>query len=134
MSFYSVFNKIIKNPVDDLTRSYNTKYFYFEKILHLLIHFTLTVFGRNKIGENQGSIHFHMATLLETGRYSDLKFTINNRTFFLHKCILTARSEYFREKFKGRWKNKNAVYKINEEVQDCVLHFFIDFNLLCNLR
>jgi hypothetical protein len=55
--------------------------------------------------------------LFELGSYSDVVFEINGRSLFkLHKSILAARSDYFRAKFEGVWRNRTWVEAKNELV------------------
>ena len=55
--------------------------------------------------------------LFELGSYSDVIFDINGRSLFkLHKSILAARSEYFRAKFEGVWRNRSWIEAKHEYV------------------
>ena len=47
--------------------------------------------------------------LYELTPYSDVTFEIKNSLFRAHKCILAARSEYFRLKFENKWKNRTWI-------------------------
>lgn len=47
--------------------------------------------------------------LLEQGQYSDVKFLVHGQTFLAHRCVLSARSEYFTEMFETKWKGKNLI-------------------------
>lgn len=54
---------------------------------------------------------FHLLNcfrLLE-GVYSDVTFIVHGTKFHVHKCILSARSSYFCNKFEGPWKNRNTI-------------------------
>jgi ankyrin repeat/BTB/POZ domain-containing protein 1 len=50
--------------------------------------------------------------------YSDVTFEIGEagRLFKAHKCVLAARSAYFREKFESKWKMRDHVCAKNEEL------------------
>nr|XP_046221031.1 ankyrin repeat and BTB/POZ domain-containing protein 1 isoform X1 [Oncorhynchus gorbuscha] len=52
--------------------------------------------------------HF-LLTLLEQGQYSDVKFLVHGETFQAHRCVLSARSEYFTAMFETKWKGKNLI-------------------------
>lgn len=47
--------------------------------------------------------------LLEQGQHSDVKFQVHGQTFQAHRCVLSARSEYFTEMFKTKWNGKNLI-------------------------
>ncbi|KAK7086478.1 Ankyrin repeat and BTB/POZ domain-containing protein 1 [Halocaridina rubra] len=55
--------------------------------------------------------------LFESGEYSDVTFVILGEIFLLHRCLLSARSEYFRDMFSSRWHNKKKVV-INRDLVD----------------
>lgn len=47
--------------------------------------------------------------LLEQGQFSDVKFLVHGQVFPAHKCILSARSEYFTRMFETKWNGKNLI-------------------------
>lgn len=47
--------------------------------------------------------------LLEQGQNSDVKFLVHGQIFPAHKCILSARSEYFTDMFETKWNGKNLI-------------------------
>uniref|UniRef100_A0A8C9ZVU3 Ankyrin repeat and BTB domain containing 1 n=1 Tax=Sander lucioperca TaxID=283035 RepID=A0A8C9ZVU3_SANLU len=47
--------------------------------------------------------------LLEQGQHSDVKFQVHGQIFMAHRCILSARSEYFTDMFETKWKGKNLI-------------------------
>ncbi|CAL4061976.1 unnamed protein product, partial [Meganyctiphanes norvegica] len=47
--------------------------------------------------------------LFLSGEYSDITFIIQGIKFLLHRCLLMARSEYFREQFITRWRNRSQI-------------------------
>lgn len=60
--------------------------------------------------------HFHKLTgafpqcrLLEQGNYSDVTFMVHGEMFKAHRCILSARSEYFAHMLETKWKGKSAI-------------------------
>ena len=52
--------------------------------------------------------HF-LERLYEMGAYSDVLFEVKGRQFKAHKIILSARCEYFRDKFETKWKNRDYI-------------------------
>ncbi len=54
--------------------------------------------------------------LYEMGHFSDIIFDIKGKIFNAHKCILSARSEYFRLKFENKWKDRKWIIGSHEEV------------------
>ncbi|XP_061113727.1 ankyrin repeat and BTB/POZ domain-containing protein 1 isoform X2 [Conger conger] len=52
--------------------------------------------------------HF-LQSLLEQGFYSDVLFLVHGESFRTHRCILSARSEYFSDMFETKWKGKSIV-------------------------
>lgn len=47
--------------------------------------------------------------LREPGMYQDVVFNIRGELFPAHRCILSARSSYFAELFRTRWKGRKEV-------------------------
>lgn len=47
--------------------------------------------------------------LMDNDTYKDVTFDVRGRLFPVHKCVLSARSEYFAELFKTRWANRNLI-------------------------
>ncbi|KAL4646333.1 ankyrin repeat and BTB/POZ domain-containing protein 1 isoform X1 [Arapaima gigas] len=47
--------------------------------------------------------------LLEQGYSSDVMFLVHGESFSAHRCVLSARSEYFMEMFETKWKGKNII-------------------------
>ncbi|KAM6977066.1 ankyrin repeat and BTB/POZ domain-containing protein 1 [Aplochiton taeniatus] len=47
--------------------------------------------------------------LLEQGQFSDVKFLVHGQTFQAHRCVLSARSEYFTAMFETKWKGKSMI-------------------------
>lgn len=87
--------------------------------------------------------HF-LHTLLEQGQHSDVKFVVHGQTFPAHRCVLSARSEYFTEMFDCKWKGKNLITLkhplINPAAFAAILQYFytgrmdIDISLLDDCR
>lgn len=59
--------------------------------------------------------------LLEQGQHSDVKFLVHGQTFLAHRCVLSARSEYFTEMFETKWKGKNLI-TLKHPLVDKYLH------------
>lgn len=47
--------------------------------------------------------------ILEQGQHSDVKFLVHGQIFTAHRCVLSARSEYFTHMFETKWKGKNLI-------------------------
>ncbi|MGH0170514.1 UNVERIFIED_CONTAM: hypothetical protein FKN15_075826, partial [Acipenser sinensis] len=47
--------------------------------------------------------------LLEKDNDSDIVFIVHGKTFTAHRCILSARSDYFNEMFETKWKGKSII-------------------------
>ncbi len=65
---------------------------------------------------NTNHAHFHKLTdrfspyrLLEQGNYSDVTFMVHGEMFKAHRCILSARSEYFAHMLETKWKGKSDI-------------------------
>ncbi|KAL1270328.1 hypothetical protein QQF64_032617 [Cirrhinus molitorella] len=50
-----------------------------------------------------------LQTLLEQGNYSDVTFMVHGEMFKAHRCILSARSEYFAHMLETKWKGKSDI-------------------------
>ncbi|CAF0763964.1 unnamed protein product [Adineta steineri] len=65
--------------------------------------------------------------LFEQGLYSDVTFVVDERTFPLHRCVLAARSSFFREALESRWHNKRYVNltkaKFNAESFEAIIRY-----------
>ncbi|XP_068237792.1 ankyrin repeat and BTB/POZ domain-containing protein 1-like [Palaemon carinicauda] len=55
--------------------------------------------------------------LFESGEYSDVTFVVQGQNFLLHRCLLSARSEYFKDMFLTKWHHKDKVI-INRDLVD----------------
>ena len=62
------------------------------------------------------SLFFLFFSLYELAPYFDITFEIKDRLFRAHKCILAARSEYFRLKFENKWKDRTWIVGSHELV------------------
>ncbi|RXN19489.1 ankyrin repeat and BTB POZ domain-containing 1 [Labeo rohita] len=51
-----------------------------------------------------------LQTLLEQGNYSDVTFMVHGEMFKAHRCILSARSEYFAHMLETKWKVNPAAF------------------------
>lgn len=54
--------------------------------------------------------------LFESNEYADVKFDVNGHHFLAHRCILSARCDYFCEMFQTRWRNKSCITIANSLV------------------
>lgn len=52
---------------------------------------------------------FVFTRLLEQGEHSDVDFLVHGQKFAAHRCILSARSDYFKEMFETKWEGKNLI-------------------------
>ncbi|XP_056445652.1 ankyrin repeat and BTB/POZ domain-containing protein 1 [Gadus chalcogrammus] len=52
---------------------------------------------------------YFLHMILEQGQHSDVKFMIHGEIFLAHRCVLSARSEYFTTMFETKWKGKNLI-------------------------
>uniref|UniRef100_A0A673LHQ8 Ankyrin repeat and BTB/POZ domain-containing protein 1 n=1 Tax=Sinocyclocheilus rhinocerous TaxID=307959 RepID=A0A673LHQ8_9TELE len=50
-----------------------------------------------------------LQTLLEQGNYSDVTFMVHGEMFKAHRCILSARSEYFAHMLETKWRGKSDI-------------------------
>ncbi|TNN42718.1 Ankyrin repeat and BTB/POZ domain-containing protein 1 [Liparis tanakae] len=57
----------------------------------------------------RGDFKYFMRTLLEQGMHGDVRFLVHEQMFTAHRCVLSARSEYFAEMFETKWKGKSVV-------------------------
>uniref|UniRef100_A0A3Q3LSQ8 Ankyrin repeat and BTB/POZ domain-containing protein 1 n=1 Tax=Mastacembelus armatus TaxID=205130 RepID=A0A3Q3LSQ8_9TELE len=74
----------------------------------------------------------------------DVKFLVHGQTFPAHRCVLSARSEYFTEMFETKWKGKNLITLkhplINPAAFGAILQYFytgqmdIDISLVEDCR
>uniref|UniRef100_A0A671KMP7 Ankyrin repeat and BTB/POZ domain-containing protein 1 n=1 Tax=Sinocyclocheilus anshuiensis TaxID=1608454 RepID=A0A671KMP7_9TELE len=63
-----------------------------------------------------------LQTLLEQGSYSDVTFMVHGEMFKAHRCILSARSEYFAHMLETKWKGKSAITLKHPLVDNIILH------------
>uniref|UniRef100_A0A8C7WYT6 Ankyrin repeat and BTB (POZ) domain containing 1 n=1 Tax=Oryzias sinensis TaxID=183150 RepID=A0A8C7WYT6_9TELE len=57
----------------------------------------------------RNDFNYFLHMLLEQGQHSDVKFLVHGQTFQAHRCVLSARSEYFTEMFETKWKGKSLI-------------------------
>ncbi|KAM4610008.1 ankyrin repeat and BTB/POZ domain-containing protein 1 [Polymixia lowei] len=71
---------------------------------------------------------YFLHMLLEQGHYSDVKFLVHGQTFPAHRCVLSARSEYFTTMFETKWNGKNMITLkhplINPSAFGAILQYF----------
>lgn len=74
-------------------------------------HFTIIqLFHWNASSHTNCSTYiFFWYRLLEQGQHSDVKFLVHGQIFTAHRCILSARSEYFTHMFETKWVGKNLI-------------------------
>lgn len=72
--------------------------------------------------------NYFLHMIFEQGQYSDVKFLVHGQTFPAHRCILSARSEYFTEMFESKWKGKSLINLkhplINPSAFGAILQYF----------
>jgi ankyrin repeat/BTB/POZ domain-containing protein 1 len=54
-------------------------------------------------------LKYKIFRLFEQGLYSDVTFVVDERIFPLHRCVLAARSSFFREALQTRWNEKQHI-------------------------
>ncbi|KAF7655645.1 hypothetical protein LDENG_00053080 [Lucifuga dentata] len=71
---------------------------------------------------------YFLHMLLEQGQHSDVEFLVHGETFAAHRCVLSARSEYFTEMFETKWRGKNLIRLkhplINPAAFGAILQYF----------
>ncbi|KAM3871654.1 ankyrin repeat and BTB/POZ domain-containing protein 1 [Diretmus argenteus] len=71
---------------------------------------------------------YFLHILLEQGQYSDVRFLVHCEIFLAHRCVLSARSEYFSAMFETKWKGKNLITLkhplINPAAFGAILQYF----------
>ncbi|XP_061591916.1 ankyrin repeat and BTB/POZ domain-containing protein 1 [Cololabis saira] len=76
----------------------------------------------------RNDFNYFLHMLLEQGQHSDVKFLVHGQTFLAHRCVLSARSEYFTEMFETKWKGKNLITLkhplINPAAFGAILQYF----------
>lgn len=53
--------------------------------------------------------NYFLHMLLEQGPHSDVKFLVHGQIFTAHRCVLSARSEYFTDMLESKWKGKTLI-------------------------
>ncbi|KAH7638680.1 hypothetical protein HUG17_2713 [Dermatophagoides farinae] len=64
---------------------------------------------------------------LDNSDYADVIFYVHQKTFKAHRYILMIRSEYFRQKFIGKWKDRNVIHIKNEHVNPDAFKILLHF-------
>ncbi|XP_037539989.1 ankyrin repeat and BTB/POZ domain-containing protein 1 [Nematolebias whitei] len=92
------------------------------------------------VAMQKNDFDYFLHLLLEQGQHSDVKFLVHGQTFLAHRCVLSARSEYFTEMFETKWKRKSLITLkhplINPAAFGAILQYFytgrmdIDINLV----
>ncbi|XP_072305829.1 ankyrin repeat and BTB/POZ domain-containing protein 1 [Eucyclogobius newberryi] len=59
--------------------------------------------------QQQDAFNHFLYILLEQGQHSDVNFLVHGQTFPAHRCVLSARSEYFSEMFNSKWRGKTLI-------------------------
>jgi BTB/POZ domain len=49
-------------------------------------------------------------SLLDNHEFSDIVFDVHGEILHYHRCILAARSPYFRLQFAGKWRDRKIIY------------------------
>ncbi|XP_015239258.1 PREDICTED: ankyrin repeat and BTB/POZ domain-containing protein 1 isoform X2 [Cyprinodon variegatus] len=92
----------------------------------------------------RNDFNYFLHMLLEQGHNSDVKFLVHGQMFSAHRCVLSARSEYFTEMFETKWKGKSLITLkhplINPAAFAAILQYFytgrmdIDISLVEDCR
>ncbi|XP_027877321.1 ankyrin repeat and BTB/POZ domain-containing protein 1 isoform X2 [Xiphophorus couchianus] len=92
----------------------------------------------------RNDFNYFLHMLLEQGQHSDVNFLVHGQMFAAHRCVLSARSEYFTEMFETKWKGKNLITLkhplINPAAFGAILQYFytgrmdIDISLVEDCR
>ena len=63
----------------------------------------------------------------ESGDYFDVIFSVHKQIFKVHRCILSARCDYFNDMFNDKWKNRKFIYINNYRVRIVLLLSFVSY-------
>ncbi|KAI0233742.1 Ankyrin repeat and BTB/POZ domain-containing protein 1 [Lamellibrachia satsuma] len=76
--------------------------------------------------------------LLGDGLYADVVFVIHGKHLSAHRCVLSARSTYFRSMFHNRWKDRRMISLTNKLVRpwafETILQYLYTGRLQCHLE
>lgn len=76
--------------------------------------------------------YFYLRRSFESGDYFDVIFSVHKEIFKCHRCLLSARCEYFNEMFHNKWKSRKIIYLNNARVGLIVLHATNDTKIIFN--
>uniref|UniRef100_A0A915JY43 BTB domain-containing protein n=1 Tax=Romanomermis culicivorax TaxID=13658 RepID=A0A915JY43_ROMCU len=65
--------------------------------------------------------------LFEFSEFADVCFIVHDRKFFAHKCVLSARSDYFNDMFLDKWLGRREIYIRHELVSPYAFHGLLQF-------
>ncbi|TKS77742.1 Ankyrin repeat and BTB/POZ domain-containing protein 1 [Collichthys lucidus] len=92
----------------------------------------------------RNDFNYFLHMLLEQGQHSDVKFLVHGQIFTAHRCVLSARSDYFTDMFQTKWEGKNLITLkhplVNPAAFGAILQYFytgrmdIDISLLDDSR
>src|SRR5690348_16345967 len=77
---------------------------------------------------SSAAIETEMAPALRDFEHlSDITFSVEDKTFHLHRTVLAARSEWFRAMLSGEWKEKTSseisFSSVTSDVFGCVMEY-----------
>lgn len=72
-------------------------------------------------------VEFLRRLLERRGCYEDIEFVVHGEQFAAHRCILAARSEYFSELLKTKWKDRSEVMITSKMVTTSAFRAVLQF-------
>lgn len=117
---YYEFSKLVK-----IDQVFNEKGFLIDG--NLLVMFKVThasgIVDRPEAKKEKKSLD--LTELFDSGRFSDVKFVVENKEFLLHKCILATQSRVFSAMFEHNMReNRENVVKIDDFCYDVMKELF----------
>ncbi|XP_014678194.1 PREDICTED: ankyrin repeat and BTB/POZ domain-containing protein 1-like [Priapulus caudatus] len=72
--------------------------------------------------------------LLEDATYADVWFVVHGERFAGHRCILSARSQYFAEMFMDRWQQRSIVHITHPLVRPAAFRLMLQYLYMGSLE